>query len=50
MTRKNGDGFNAFNVTLVHTTHKSVRSKETTRERFQDIYNYCKKKVHWVRN
>jgi hypothetical protein len=50
MTRKNGDGSNASNVTLVHTSHRSVGSKETTRDRFQDIYNYCKKKGHRVRN
>ncbi len=50
MRRKNGDSFSAFGIVLVHTNHKSVGSKKTIRNKFQDICNYCNKKGHWVKN
>jgi hypothetical protein len=50
MERENGDNSSAFNRALIHTSHKSVGFKKTTKDKSQDICNYCKKKGHLVRN
>lgn len=33
MRRENGDSSSSFNVTLVHTSHKSVRFKKTPKDK-----------------
>jgi len=37
-------------VALVHTSRKNVGFKKTTRDKSQDVCNYCKMKGHWVKD
>jgi hypothetical protein len=37
-------------VALVHTSRKNVGFKKTTKDKSQDVCNYCKMKGHWVKD
>jgi len=47
MKRENGDNSSASNRALIHTSHKSVGFKKTTKDKSQDICNIVRRKVTW---
>ncbi len=50
MRKERSDAPSTSDVALVHTSQKNVGFKKTTRNKSQDVCNYCKMKGHWVRD
>ncbi len=50
MRKERGDAPSTSDVVLVHTNRKNVGFKKTTKDKSQDVYNYCEMKGHWVRD
>jgi hypothetical protein len=49
MKKKKGDAPSS-DVVCVHTSQKNVGFKKTTRDKSQDVCNYCKMTGHWVKD
>ncbi len=45
MKRENGDSSSAFNITLVHTSHKNAGFKNTTKTNLKKFVTIARRKV-----
>ncbi len=50
MRKERGDAPSTSDVALIHKSQNNVGFKKTTRDKSQDVCNYCKMKGHWVRD